>query len=129
MIYLFICQIIKLSYYLLNYYYEKINRNYIQNIKLILNMYIENVNDKWVISNEIKLCGLRQNLVMSECVNEFPKLYADEVHFCLFEKNINNFIVQGFRTIVFILIVIFKMIRLICPPAFFRCLSNLAERL
>ena len=34
----------------------------------------------------------------------------------------NHFIIKGFRTIVFI--VIFTMFRPICPPAFFRCLSN-----
>ena len=35
------------------------------------------------------------------------------------------FIVQGFWTIVLIFIVIFTAFWLICPPAFFRCLSNL----
>ena len=34
------------------------------------------------------------------------------------------FIVKGFRTIVFIFIVISTTFRSICPPAFFRCLSN-----
>ena len=34
------------------------------------------------------------------------------------------FIIKGFRTIVFIFIVISTMFRSICPPAFFRCLSN-----
>ena len=34
------------------------------------------------------------------------------------------FIFKGFRTIVFIFIVISTTFRLICPPAFFRCLSN-----
>ena len=34
------------------------------------------------------------------------------------------FIIKGFRTIVFIFIVI-STFRPICPPAFFRCLSNL----
>ena len=34
------------------------------------------------------------------------------------------FIIKGFRSIVFIFIVISTMLRLICPPAFFRCLSN-----
>ena len=34
------------------------------------------------------------------------------------------FITKGFRTIVFILIVISTTFRPICPPAFFRCLSN-----
>ena len=35
------------------------------------------------------------------------------------------FIIKGFQTIVFIFIVISTMCRPICPPAFFRCLSNL----
>ena len=34
------------------------------------------------------------------------------------------FIIKGFRTIVFILIVISTTFRTICPPPFFRCLSN-----
>ena len=34
------------------------------------------------------------------------------------------FIIKGFRTIVFILIVIYSTFRLIYPPAFFRCLLN-----
>ena len=34
------------------------------------------------------------------------------------------FILKGFRTIVFIFIVISTTFRPICPPAFFRCLSN-----
>ena len=34
------------------------------------------------------------------------------------------FIIKGFRTIVFIFIVIFTTFRPICPPAFFWCLSN-----
>ena len=33
-------------------------------------------------------------------------------------------ILKGFLTIVFIFIVIFITLRPICPPAFFRCLSN-----
>ena len=35
-----------------------------------------------------------------------------------------SFIIKGFQTIVFIFIVIFPTFRPICPPAFFRCLSN-----
>ena len=34
------------------------------------------------------------------------------------------FIIKGFRTIVYIFIVISTTFRSICPPAFFRCLSN-----
>ena len=34
------------------------------------------------------------------------------------------FIIKGFQTIVFIFIAISIMFRPICPPAFFRCLSN-----
>ena len=34
------------------------------------------------------------------------------------------FIIKGFRTIVFIFIVISTTFRSICPPAFFRCFSN-----
>ena len=35
------------------------------------------------------------------------------------------FIIEGFRTIVFIFIVIFATFRSICPLAFFKCLLNL----
>ena len=35
------------------------------------------------------------------------------------------FIIKGFRTIVFIFIVIYTTFQPICPPAFFRCLLNL----
>ena len=38
-------------------------------------------------------------------------------------QNLKIFIIQGFRTIVFIFIVIFPMFRPICTPAFFRCLD------
>ena len=34
------------------------------------------------------------------------------------------FIIKGFRTIVFIFIVISATFQLICPPAFSRCVSN-----
>ena len=34
------------------------------------------------------------------------------------------FIIKGFQTIVFIFVVISTTFRPICPPAFFRCLSN-----
>ena len=34
------------------------------------------------------------------------------------------FIIKDFRTIVFIFVVISTTFQLICPPAFFRCLSN-----
>ena len=34
------------------------------------------------------------------------------------------FIIKGFQTIVFIFIVISTTLRPICPPAFFKCLSN-----
>ena len=39
---------------------------------------------------------------------------------------INDRVIKGFRTIVFIFIVIVisTTFRLICPPAFYRCLSN-----
>ena len=42
----------------------------------------------------------------------------------LFVVRILIFIIKGFRTIVFIFIVISTTFQLICPPAFFRCLSN-----
>ena len=43
----------------------------------------------------------------------------------LFSPSFKNiFIVKGFRTIVFIFIVISTTFRSICPPVFFRCLSN-----
>ena len=41
-----------------------------------------------------------------------------------FDKEIASFPIQSFQTIVFVFIVIFPMFWLICPPAFFRCLSN-----
>ena len=49
--------------------------------------------------------------------------------FCLLNANekkdfIFFFIIKGFRTIVFIFIVISTTFRPICVPAFFRCLSN-----
>ena len=37
------------------------------------------------------------------------------------------FIIKGFRTIVFVIIVISTTFRLICPPAFFRWLSKVPE--
>ena len=46
---------------------------------------------------------------------------------CLLSKflkqSLMTFIIKGFRTIVFIFIVISTTFRPICPPAFFRCLS------
>ena len=42
----------------------------------------------------------------------------------ILHENVKNFIIKGFLTIVFIFIVI-STFRLICPPAFFRYLSNL----
>ena len=36
------------------------------------------------------------------------------------------FIIEGFRTIAFVFIIISTTFRPICPPAFFRCLSNVA---
>ena len=42
----------------------------------------------------------------------------------LFQALLLFFIIKGFWTIVFIFIVIFKSFQPICPPAFFRCLSN-----
>ena len=40
------------------------------------------------------------------------------------DKTLRIYIIKGFRTIVFIFIVISTTFRLICPPAFFKCLSN-----
>ena len=40
------------------------------------------------------------------------------------EMKSKYFIIKGFRTIVFIFIVISTIFRSICPPAFFKCLSN-----
>ena len=48
-------------------------------------------------------------------------------YFSIFYQGINRlalFIIKGFRTIVFIFIVISTTFRPICPPAFFRCLLN-----
>ena len=39
-------------------------------------------------------------------------------------QNLMIFIIKGFRTVVFIFMVISTTFRTICPPAFFRCLSN-----
>ena len=39
-------------------------------------------------------------------------------------KNVKIFIIKGFQTIVFIFIVISTTFRPMCPPGFFRCLSN-----
>ena len=41
-----------------------------------------------------------------------------------FLKIVHIFIIKGFQTIVFIFIVISTTFRPVCPPAFFRCLSN-----
>ena len=41
-----------------------------------------------------------------------------------FQNQLNIFIMKCFQTIVFIFIVISTTFRPICPPAFFRCLSN-----
>ena len=46
------------------------------------------------------------------------KVYIFINNYCRF------FIIKGFRTIVFIFIVISTTFRQICPPAFFRCLLN-----
>ena len=40
------------------------------------------------------------------------------------KRSLLIFIIKGFRTIVVIFIVISTTFRPICPPAFFRCLSN-----
>ena len=50
----------------------------------------------------------------------------EENKFCLHNLPNRNgeFIVQGFRTIVFIFIVIFTTFRPMCPPALFWCLSK-----
>ena len=49
---------------------------------------------------------------------------TDTFHFSKYESYTMIFIIQGFWTIVFIFIVIFTTFWLICPLAFFRCLSN-----
>ena len=61
-----------------------------------------------------------------------PFFPDDDLPSKLLENNKNNhhksnvyvFIIKGFRTIVFIFIVISTTFRSICPPAFFSCLSN-----
>ena len=76
----------------------------------------------------------------------YKPIISDKIYSNLFDKNTsqnnscNNvssseyftqlvspmiFIIKGFWTIVFIFIVISITFRPICPPAFFRCLSNL----
>ena len=42
-------------------------------------------------------------------------------------RSLMNFMIKGFRTIVFILIIISSTFRAICPPAFFVELGNLHE--
>ena len=49
------------------------------------------------------------------CTSEFSKFLR---------RNLVIFIIKGFRTIVFIFIVISTTFRLICPPAFFGCLLS-----
>ena len=41
-----------------------------------------------------------------------------------FKWSLTIFIIKGFQTIVFIFIVISTTFQPVCPPAFFRCLSN-----
>ena len=53
-----------------------------------------------------------RNLMITFKLSEFPS------------RRLMVFIFKGFRTIVFIFIVICTTFRPICPPAFFRCLSN-----
>ena len=50
-----------------------------------------------------------------------PIIYQVFLSSCL---NFWDFIIKGFRTIVFVFIVISTPFRPICLPAFFRCLSN-----
>ena len=51
---------------------------------------------------------------------QYVSVYLSE---CL-RRGWTIFIIKGFRTIVFIFIVIFLMFQSICHPAVFRCLSN-----
>ena len=55
---------------------------------------------------------------MHVCLSPSLSLY---IYVCMY---VCIFIIQRFRTIVFIFMVIFTTFRPICPPAFFRCLSN-----
>ena len=58
------------------------------------------------------------------CFLSFPLYGVLELQNPLDDKFFFLFIIKVFRTIVFIFIVISTMFRPICPPAFFRCLSN-----
>ena len=87
------------------------------------------------------LAGIRWSVCMlkshrSLCVSFYYCYYYDLNYFSLNSWTLNSslsrflirslmiFIIKGFRTIVFIFIVISTTLRSICPPAFFKCLSN-----
>ena len=65
--------------------------------------------DYWPMKNEIKTLQVNVERVFMIIMRHLHSII---------------FIIKVFRTIVFILIVISTKFRLICPPAFFRCLSN-----
>ena len=61
------------------------------------------------------------NIHVNECNEHFAMNIIIKISFT---SLVMIFIIEGFRTIVFIFIVISTIFRPICPPAFFRCLSN-----
>ena len=74
--------------------------------------------------------GSNRSVWYSNCVqtNDLCKIELFEIELFELSKflrwSMRIFIIKGFRTILFIFIVISTTFRLICPLAFFRCLSN-----
>ena len=64
------------------------------------------------------------------CINvkimfsEYIYIYIYNIMYTFLRRSLVILIIKGFRTIVFIFIVISTTFRPICPPAFFGCLSN-----
>ena len=67
--------------------------------------------DGWGLGKYLLVAEVSYFLYVSHCV-------------MIIKKTSQTFIIKGFRTIVFIFLVISTMFRTICPPPFFRCLSN-----
>ena len=61
-----------------------------------------------IFTNPSAWAGYDTRSIFNQCFNRFE-----------------FFIIQGFQSTVFTFIVIFTTFQSICPPAFFRCLSNL----
>ena len=65
----------------------------------------------------------KKEKVMIKLMQEKNQFYSNQI-VALLPIIYKVFIIRGFRTIVFIFIVISTTFRPICPPAFFRCLSH-----